>query len=42
MVQVIEEATGEIVYTLRIKGSEFSLKCLPGESIRFKIGEPGT
>lgn len=42
VVQVIDEATGEIVYTLRIKGSSFRPKVFKEGTYTVKVGEPGT
>jgi hypothetical protein len=40
--QIIDEASGEIVYTLRIKGSSFRPKVFKEGMYTVKIGEPGT
>jgi hypothetical protein len=40
--QVIDEASGEIVYTLRIKGTSFRPKVFREGMYTVKIGEPGT
>ncbi len=40
--QVIDEGSGEIVYTLRIKGSSFRPKVFREGMYTVKIGEPGT
>ncbi len=40
VVQIIEEASGEIVYTLRIKGDTFDPKVFAEGSYTVKIGEP--
>jgi hypothetical protein len=42
VVQVIDEATGEIVYTLRIKGTSFRPKVFREGKYTVKVGEPGT
>jgi hypothetical protein len=42
VVQVIEEASGEVVYTLRINGSEFRPKVFARGKYSVNIGEPGT
>ena len=42
VVQVIEETSGEIVYTLRIKGKSFRPKVFQEGAYTLKIGEPGT
>jgi len=42
VLQVVEEATGETVYTLRIKGREFRPKVFAPGSYTIHIGEPGT
>jgi hypothetical protein len=42
VIQVIEEATGEVVYTLRIKGIEFRAKVFARGTYTVQIGEPGT
>lgn len=42
VIQVIEEATGEVVYTLRIKGTEFRAKVFARGTYEVHIGEPGT
>ena len=42
VVQVIEEANGEIVYTLRIKGVSFRPKVFKEGMYTVKVGEPGT
>jgi hypothetical protein len=42
VIQVIEEATGEVVYTLRIKGAEFQPKVFAMGKYTVRIGEPGT
>ena len=41
VVQVVEEATGEIVYTLRIKGREFRPKVFAPGKYTIHVGEPG-
>ncbi|NBO63904.1 MAG: twin-arginine translocation pathway signal protein [Acidobacteria bacterium] len=42
VLQVVEEATGEILYTLRIKGHQFRPKVFAPGSYTINIGEPGT
>ena len=42
VIQIIEEATGEVVYTLRIKGAEFQPKVFARGKYKVHIGEPGT
>ncbi|MGE0129001.1 MAG: alkaline phosphatase D family protein [Blastocatellales bacterium] len=42
VVQVIEEASGEVVYTLRIKGNEFRPKVFARGKYSLNIGEPET
>jgi len=42
VVQVIEESTGEIVYTLRIKGTSFRPKVFAKGTYTVKVGELGT
>jgi len=42
VVQVIEETSGEIVYTLRIKGTSFRPKVFQKGAYTLVIGEPGT
>jgi len=42
VIQVIGEATGEIVYTLRIKGTSFRPKVFKEGKYTVKVGEPGT
>lgn len=42
VVQVIDEETGEIVYTLRINGMEFRPKVFKRATYTLKVGEPGT
>jgi len=42
VVQVIDEANGEIVYTLRIKGSSFRPKVFKNGTYTVKVGEPDT
>ena len=42
VVQVIEESSGEIVYTLRINGQEFRPKVFREGTYTVKVGEPGT
>ena len=42
VVQVVDEADGEIVYTLRIKGTEFRPWVFAPGSYTIKVGEPGT
>jgi hypothetical protein len=42
VVQVIEEASGEVVYTLRVKGNEFRPKVFARGKYSVNIGEPGT
>jgi Pyruvate/2-oxoacid:ferredoxin oxidoreductase delta subunit len=42
VVQAIDESNGEIVYTLRIKGTTFRPKVFRTGSHTIKVGEPGT
>ena len=42
VVQVIDEETGEIIYTLRIKGTSFRPKVFKAGTYTIKVGEPGT
>ena len=42
VVQVIDEQTGKIVYTLRIKGNLFRPKVFKPGTYTIKVGEPGT
>jgi hypothetical protein len=42
VIQVIEEASGEVIYTLRIKGHEFRPKVFAPGSYTIHIGELGT
>jgi alkaline phosphatase D len=42
VLQVIEEATGETLYTLRIKGGRFRPKVFAPGTYTIQIGEPGT
>ncbi len=42
VVQVVSEAGGEIVYTLRIKGSRFTPKVFRPGVYTLRVGEPGT
>jgi hypothetical protein len=42
VVQVIDEAKGEIVYTLRIKGTSFRPKVFKDGTYTVKVGEPET
>jgi hypothetical protein len=42
VVQVIEEASGEVVYTIRIAGSVFRPKVFGDGSYKVVVGEPGT
>jgi alkaline phosphatase D len=41
-VQVVEEESGEVVYTLRIKGDSFRPKVFARGGYSVNIGEPGT
>jgi hypothetical protein len=41
VVQVIDEASGEVVYTLRIRGAEFRPKVFRAGSYTIKVGERG-
>ncbi|HEY6402056.1 MAG TPA: alkaline phosphatase D family protein [Blastocatellia bacterium] len=41
VVQVVEEASGEVVYTLRIKGDQFRPKVFARGKYSVNIGEPG-
>ncbi|MBF0430691.1 MAG: T9SS type A sorting domain-containing protein [Fibrobacteria bacterium] len=42
VVQIINEATSEKVYTLRIKGTSFRPKVFAAGTYTIKVGEPGT
>ncbi|MBN2613700.1 MAG: alkaline phosphatase D family protein [Bacteroidales bacterium] len=42
VVQVVSEFDGEIIYTIRINGTEFQPKVLADGKYTIKIGEPGT
>jgi hypothetical protein len=42
VIQVIEEGTGEVVYTLRIKGAEYRAKVFARGTYTVHVGEPGT
>jgi hypothetical protein len=42
VVQVIDEETGDIVYTLRINGTEFRPMVFKHTSYTIRVGEPGT
>jgi hypothetical protein len=42
VIQVIKETTGEVIYTLRIKGTEFRAKVFALGTYTVHIGEPGT
>jgi hypothetical protein len=42
VVQVIEESSGEIIYTIRIKGTTFTPKVFADGRHTVRIGEPGT
>ncbi|MBA7708736.1 hypothetical protein ES703_117640 [subsurface metagenome] len=42
VVQVIDEGSGEIVYTLRIKGTSFRPKVFKAGTYTIKVGEPDT
>ncbi|MFQ6130528.1 MAG: alkaline phosphatase D family protein [Armatimonadota bacterium] len=42
LVQVIDQADGEVVYTLRIRGSSYRPKVFKDGLYTVKIGEPGT
>jgi len=42
VVQVISELGGEIVYTLRIRGSRFTPKIFGPGTYTVRVGEPGT
>ena len=42
VVQVTDEATGEVVYTLRIRGTSFRPKVFKEGAYTVKVGEPGT
>ena len=42
VLQVIDEASGEIVYTLRIKGASFRPRVFRDGVYTLKVGEPGT
>ena len=39
MVQVVDETTGEVVYTLRIRGREFSPKVFRAGTYTLRVGE---
>jgi len=42
VVQIVNELNGEIVYTLRIKGTEFCPKVFKAGAYTIKVGEPDT
>lgn len=42
VIQIIDEATGEIIYTVRIKGVSFRPKIFKEGVYTVKVGEPGT
>lgn len=42
VVQVVSEAGGEVLYTLRIRGREFTPGVFEGGSYTVRVGEPGT
>jgi len=42
VVQVVQESTGEIVYTLRIQGSDFQPFVFEPGTYTVRVGEPGT
>jgi len=42
VIQVIDEADGEVVYALRIKGSEYRPKVFKEGLYTLRVGEPGT
>ena len=42
VVQIIEEADGEVVYTIRAKGTSFRPKVFGQGSYTIRVGEPGT
>jgi hypothetical protein len=42
VVQIVDEADGEVVYTLRIKGHGIRPKVFHGGSYTIRVGEPGT
>jgi hypothetical protein len=42
VVQIIEDATGEVAYTLRIKGAEFRPKVLKEGTYTIRVDEPRT
>jgi len=42
VVQVIDQSNGEIVYTLRIKGTRFRPRVFARGLYTLKVGEPGT
>ena len=42
VLQVIDEETDEIVYTLRVSGTEFRPKVFKAATYTIKVGEPGT
>jgi len=41
LVQVIDESNGEVVYTLRIRGTTFRPKVFAEGRYRVKVGEQG-
>jgi len=42
VVQVVDEETGEVAYTLRIRGREFRPMAFKRAPHTIRIGEPGT
>lgn len=42
VVQVVDEASGEVVYTLRINGTTFRPKVFKAGTYTVRVGEPGT
>ena len=42
VVQIIREGTGEMIYTLRIKGDRFDPHVFEDGTYIVKVGEPGT
>ena len=42
MVQIVDEKTGDIVYTVRAKGATFKPKVFAAGSYTVRAGEPGT
>ncbi len=42
VIQIVDEGSGEVVYTLRIVGGEFTPKVFADGSYTAHVGEPGT